>query len=86
MLKGGLYLAGAVAVGVVAGMLTAPKSGKETREDLEKEIDRLKSKLADAASTSRDAIKDEISNLKNSITNPDKNSKKEMETNLNSKH
>ena len=33
--KGGWYLLGGLIVGAVAGVLLAPKSGAETREDLE---------------------------------------------------
>lgn len=40
----GKVLAG-VAVGVGLGVLFAPKSGRETREDLKKEFDSLKEKL-----------------------------------------
>ena len=46
MSKGSKFALGALvgaAAGVVAGMLTAPKSGKETRTDLKRKADELKS-------------------------------------------
>lgn len=45
MSKGSKFALGAVigaAAGVVAGMLTAPKSGKDTRTDLKRKADELK--------------------------------------------
>ena len=48
----GKLLAGAVigaAAGVVAGILTAPKSGRETREDIKTKANEMKHKAGDIA-------------------------------------
>lgn len=56
MAKGKVLLGAAIAaaVGVAAGMLTAPKSGKETRADLKRKAGDLKHKASDKAATLRD--------------------------------
>jgi gas vesicle protein len=41
------------AVGVVAGLLTAPKSGKETRADLRKKADDVKAAASDKVSQAK---------------------------------
>ena len=62
-------LAGAAA-GVVAGMLTAPQSGKETRADLKAKAAELKEEAARRAAAARtktgdavDAMKDEARHM-----------------------
>ena len=52
--KFGLGLLLGAAVGAVAGILTAPKSGKETREDIKRKASEIKS---DAASKADDVRK-----------------------------
>ncbi len=41
------------AAGLVAGVLTAPKSGRETRDDIKKKAEELKSKADSASSKTR---------------------------------
>jgi gas vesicle protein len=61
MFKG--FLAGGL-VGLAVGILFAPKSGKEMREDLKLESDDLLGK----AKNELDKIKNELGDLKNKIT------------------
>ena len=57
-----LAIIGAAAAGVVAGILVAPKSGKETREDLKNKANDMKDKAqktADDVRKKADKLKDE---------------------------
>lgn len=47
-----------IAAGVIAGLLTAPKSGKETRADLKQKAAELKDKAADKAEHVIDKVED----------------------------
>lgn len=51
------------AAGIIAGVLTAPKSGKETRDDIKSKAEELKKKAAEAM----DKAVDETKNLKEKI-------------------
>ena len=59
-------LVGAV-TGLIAGVLTAPKSGRETRDDIKKKAEELKVK-ADKAS---DKTRKELEDLKGKFTKDD---------------
>ncbi len=59
-----LALVGAIAAGFVAGILTAPKSGKETREDLKKKAEEFKSEAEKRASQAKDAARDSAESIK----------------------
>lgn len=59
-----LAVVGAVAAGFVAGILTAPKSGKETRADLKKKANELKTEAGKYANKTKAAAKDAASSLK----------------------
>lgn len=63
-MKKALAVVGAVAAGFVAGILTAPKSGKETRADLKKKADELKTEAGKYANKTKAAAKDAASSLK----------------------
>lgn len=49
---------GAAAAGFAAGILTAPKSGKETREDLKLKANEAKEKAGEKAEKAKAAAKD----------------------------
>ena len=59
-----LAVIGAAAAGFAAGILTAPKSGKETRKDLKKKAGKLKSDVEKVASKAAAAAKDSVDSLK----------------------
>ncbi|MDO4780985.1 MAG: YtxH domain-containing protein [Candidatus Saccharibacteria bacterium] len=59
-----LAVVGAVAAGFVAGILTAPKSGKETRADIKKKAGELKAEAGKYAKKTKAAAKDAASSLK----------------------
>lgn len=59
-----LAVIGAAAAGFAAGILTAPKSGKETRKDLKKKAGKLKSDTEKVASKAAAAAKDSVDSLK----------------------
>ncbi len=59
-----LTVVGAAAAGFVAGILTAPKSGKETRKDLKKKTDALKKEAGKRADQAVAAAKDSAASLK----------------------
>lgn len=59
-----LAVIGAAAAGFAAGILTAPKSGKETRKDLKKKAGKLKSDAEKVASKAATAAKDSVGSLK----------------------
>lgn len=62
-------VASSIGAGVVAGLMLAPKSGKETRED-------IKTKLDDA----KDAIETKGTDLKNEVTEKTDELKKEFKS------
>jgi gas vesicle protein len=49
-------IAVAAAIGVAAGMLLAPKSGKETRKDLKKKVDATKKYVGDKTEQAKDMV------------------------------
>lgn len=59
-----LTVVGAVAAGFAAGILTAPKSGKETRKDLKKKAVNLKTEAEKRTSQAKAAAKDSVGSLK----------------------
>lgn len=59
-----LAIIGAVAAGFTAGILTAPKSGKETRKDLKDKAIKMKADTEKVACKATTAAKDGLSSLK----------------------
>ena len=59
-----LAIIGAAAAGFAAGILTAPKSGKETRKDLKKKAIKLKADTEKVAGKAAAAAKDSVDSLK----------------------
>lgn len=59
-----LAIIGAVAAGFAAGILTAPKSGKETRKDLKKKAIKLKADTEKVAGKAVAVAKDSVDSLK----------------------
>ena len=59
-----LAVIGAAAAGFAAGILTAPKSGKETRKDLKKKAGKLKSDAEKVAGKAAVAAKNSVDSLK----------------------
>lgn len=59
-----LAIIGAAAVGFAAGILTAPKSGKETRKDLKKKAVKLKADTEKVAGKAAAVAKDSVDSLK----------------------
>lgn len=59
-----LTVIGAVAAGFAAGILTAPKSGKETRQDLKNKASDLKKDADKYATKAKAAAKDATDSLK----------------------
>ncbi|MDO4713025.1 MAG: YtxH domain-containing protein [Candidatus Saccharibacteria bacterium] len=55
---------GAIAAGFAAGVLLAPKSGKETRQDLKRKVAELKKKADKTAKQAKAAAKDSLGALK----------------------
>ncbi len=47
-------------IGVAAGLLLAPKSGKQTREELQQRLDELKAQTAQVQATMQEKIEDLI--------------------------
>lgn len=66
MSKGKFVLGALVgaAAGVVAGMLTAPKSGKETRADIKAKAAELKGEAASRANEVKDASTKAVNDVK----------------------
>jgi gas vesicle protein len=67
------------AVGVAAGILTAPKSGKETRDDIKQKADTVKSQVSKTGNDfihKADEVTDEVRNkakeAMNSVRHTDK--------------
>lgn len=59
-----LAVVGAVAAGFAAGILTAPKSGKETREDLMRKADEYKGEAEKRADQAKVATKESVDSIK----------------------
>ena len=59
-----LAIIGAAAAGFAAGILTAPKSGKETRKDLKKKAVKLKADTEKVAGNAAAVAKDSVDSLK----------------------
>ena len=59
-----LAIIGAAAAGFAAGILTAPKSGKETRKDLKKKAVKLKADTEKVAGKAAAVAKDSVESLK----------------------
>jgi gas vesicle protein len=59
-----LTVLGAAAAGVVAGILMAPKSGKETREDIKKKAVEFKDEAEKRAKQAQGAAKDSAESVK----------------------
>ncbi len=59
-----LAVLGAAAAGFAAGILTAPKSGKETREDLKKKADEYKGEAEMRAKQATAAAKDSVNSIR----------------------
>ena len=59
-----LAIIGAAAAGFAAGILTAPKSGKETRKDLKKKAVKLKADAEKVAGKAAAVAKDSVDSLK----------------------
>ena len=59
-----LAIIGAAAAGVVAGILVAPKSGKETREDLRKNAEEMGKTAQKRADQAKLAAKDSAESIK----------------------
>lgn len=59
-----LTVVGAAAVGFVAGILTAPKSGKETRADIKKKAGEVGSVAARKAQDAKLIAEDSVESLK----------------------
>lgn len=59
-----LAVIGAAAAGFAAGILTAPKSGKETRADLRKKADEAKVAAEKRAKQAKLAAKDSVDSIK----------------------
>lgn len=63
MSNGGNVLVGVLAgaaIGVVTGILIAPASGKDTRENLSKQSDELLSNVKDLINKEKEAVKNTI--------------------------
>ena len=59
-----LAIIGAAAAGFAAGILTGPKSGKETRKDLKKKAIKLKADTEKVAGKAAAVAKDSVDSLK----------------------
>lgn len=66
-LKSALLITGGIAAGFITGLLTAPKSGKETRKDIKDSIDKLQSKIEGMSGEAKAHIEDKINQLKESL-------------------
>lgn len=60
------------AAGVVAGILTAPKSGKETRADIKNKAMELKDEAADQADKAKTKLDETVGSVKNKFDRSDK--------------
>lgn len=59
-----LAIVGAAVAGFAAGILTAPKSGKETREDIKNKAEDLKKSAGEKAEQAKSAAKDSFESVK----------------------
>ena len=59
-----LTVIGVAVAGFTAGILAAPKSGKETRADIKKHATKLKKEAENNAAKAADAAKDSVGSLK----------------------
>lgn len=59
-----LAVLGAAAAGFAAGILTAPKSGKETREDLKRKADEYKGEAEKRTEQAKAAAKESVDSIK----------------------
>ena len=59
-----LALVGGIAAGFVAGILTAPKSGKETREELKNKASELKQEAEKRTTQAKSVAKDSAESIK----------------------
>jgi len=66
-LRNTFLLAGGLAAGFAAGILLAPKSGKETREDLASKIDELQKQVKDLSGEARIKVEEKIGQLKDTL-------------------
>ncbi len=55
-------------IGLAAGILTAPKSGKETRAELKLKAEDMKSKASDVIDDVKDTATKKVSDIKNKAT------------------
>ena len=69
---------GGIALGATAGILLAPQSGKETREDIADKACDLKEKIADALSRGGDLASDSIESMKESLSELEKQIKEKQ--------
>lgn len=63
-----LGVLGGIAVGALAGVLFAPKSGSETREDIVKAIEELKAKVASLIEKGEDIASENVANILSKIS------------------
>lgn len=62
-------LASAVGAGVLAGLMLAPKSGKETRKDIKNKIDETKDNIETKVDEVKEELKDKSGSVKKDIKN-----------------
>ena len=74
-LKNTLIMTSGIAAGMIAGILTAPKSGKDTREDIKSKVDELQEGIENLTSEARVKVESKIQKLKSTL--------KEVESQLN---
>lgn len=63
-----LVALGGIVLGATAGILLAPKSGKETRKDLMDKINELKKQMADMLATGSDTASETIDAMKKKLS------------------
>src|SRR5688500_15912399 len=71
----GAFALGAIA-GAVAGLLLAPKSGKEMRQDLKDTMEKLKDDIAQKLSQAKDITQDTYHNIVDSVVKSYEDAKK----------
>lgn len=60
-------VASAVGAGVLAGLMLAPKSGKETRKDIKNKLDETKDNIETKVGEMKDDIKEKSENVKKDV-------------------
>lgn len=60
-------VASAVGAGVLAGLMLAPKSGKETRKDIKNKLDETKDNLESKAKDAQKDLKDKSAQVKKEL-------------------